>query len=74
MVRYERKKHIFLGILKATEKRAESVSGSGIQWYGSADLDPFQNITDPEHWSVPGSTHCLETYIARVGTQTEKIR
>ncbi len=21
-----------------------------IQWYGSPDRDPYQNVTDPEHW------------------------
>jgi hypothetical protein len=21
--------------------------------YGSEDLDPYQNVTDPEHWASP---------------------
>jgi len=25
-------------------------SGSGSQWYGSADPDPYQKVTDPQHW------------------------
>jgi hypothetical protein len=39
--------NIFFGIFKATED-----TGSGsviIHWYGSADPDPFQNVTGPEH-------------------------
>jgi hypothetical protein len=27
-----------------------SGSGSANQRYGSANTDPFQNVTDPEHW------------------------
>jgi hypothetical protein len=26
-----------------------SKSGSFSQWYGSADTDPYQNVTDPQH-------------------------
>ncbi len=29
-------------------KRAGSLS----QWYGSADPDPHQNVTDPQHWWI----------------------
>jgi hypothetical protein len=50
------KKLIFAGILKATEERAGSGSGSRIHnpVYGSEYPDPYQNVTDPEHWWL----HC----------------
>ncbi len=38
---------IFVGILSATD---EAGAGSVSQWYGSADPDPYQNFTDPQHW------------------------
>jgi hypothetical protein len=41
----------FFFILKVTEEGAEYGSGSNSQGYGSADLDldPQQNVTDPQH-------------------------
>ncbi len=36
----------FVGIMKATKKRA----GSVIQWLESINPDPYQNVTDQEHW------------------------
>ncbi len=36
----------FVGIFIATEEKNRSAT----QWYGSADLDPHHNVTDPEHW------------------------
>ncbi len=39
---------ILLASWKPLQKRTEG-SGSVIQWYGSADPDPSQNIPDPEH-------------------------
>ncbi len=50
-------KIIFVGILKVTYERARSgagsASGSVSQRYESEDpdlhLDPYQNVTDPEH-------------------------
>jgi hypothetical protein len=35
---------------KNTTKRAGSGSGTVSQRDGSADLDPQQDVTDPEHW------------------------
>jgi hypothetical protein len=26
------------------------------QWCGSADPDPYQNVTDPKHWKIPCET------------------
>jgi hypothetical protein len=37
----------FASILKVTEEKKAS-SGSEIQWYGSADPDPYENDRDPE--------------------------
>jgi hypothetical protein len=34
-------------------KKAESGFGSVSQWYGSADPDPYQNVTDPQRCSYP---------------------
>jgi hypothetical protein len=28
-----------------------SDSGSISQWYGSADPNPYQDVTDPQHWA-----------------------
>ncbi len=36
----------FVGILKATEEKSSGVPGVRIR----AELDPYQNMTDPEHW------------------------
>jgi hypothetical protein len=48
------KKLIFVGILSATDEISEAGSESGpgsvSQWCGFADPDPYQNITDPQHW------------------------
>jgi hypothetical protein len=38
------KKNIFC-ILRVTEER-----GRTLIRYGSADPDPYQNVTDPQHW------------------------
>ncbi len=43
---YENKILFFVGILSATDKKAESVS----QWYRSVDPDPYQNVTDLQHY------------------------
>jgi hypothetical protein len=44
------RKYTFLvGILKATKERPGTASGFVTQWYGSADSDPYQNVTDLEH-------------------------
>ncbi len=32
------------------KKRAESERESVIHWYGSANPNPYQIVTDPEHW------------------------
>jgi hypothetical protein len=41
----------FVGILPLT-KRAGSgaVSGTVSQWYGYLDSDPYQKVTNPQHW------------------------
>ncbi len=47
---------IFFCILKINEERIGSGVGSGsgsiIQKYGSADPDPHQNVTDPQHCCI----------------------
>jgi hypothetical protein len=43
------KKLLFVDILKLLPKRAGS--GSVTLLYGSADPDPYQNVSDPQHWS-----------------------
>ncbi len=46
----------FVGVLKVTDKKAGSAPGSGFVSHqrGSEDPDlhpdPYQNVTDPEHW------------------------
>jgi hypothetical protein len=51
----------FVGILKVTDKKAGSGASAGSinQVNGSKDpdLDPYQNVTDPEHWN----TVCMNT-------------
>ncbi len=42
-------------ILKATEKITGS--GSVSQSYRSADPDPYQNVTDPQHCLLPFCSH-----------------
>jgi hypothetical protein len=32
-----------------SESGSGSESGSVMQWYGSADRDPYQNVTDPQN-------------------------
>ncbi len=38
--------------MKATKEESTVGTGSGsvILWYASTDPDPYQNVTDPEHW------------------------
>ncbi len=51
--------------LESHWKKAESVfvSGAANQWYGSADLDPYQNVTDPETWTcLEGKNNLLSSY------------
>jgi hypothetical protein len=40
----------FFGILSAADEKAGSGAGSINQWYGSPDPDPYQDVTDPQHW------------------------
>ncbi len=57
-----KKKIFFVGILKVTDERTGSGSafgsafGSVSQRYGSEDPDPYQNVTDPEHWIKRSAT------------------
>ncbi len=52
--KYLEKIYLFLvSILKANKERPGTASGSVIQWYGSADSDPYQNVIDLEHWFKP---------------------
>jgi hypothetical protein len=48
-------KIFFLASLKSLKKEVGSEVGSGSgsisQRYGSADTDPHQNVTDPQHWT-----------------------
>jgi hypothetical protein len=43
------KKVFYVDVLKVTDERAGSGAGSDSKRYGSADPDPYQNVTDPEH-------------------------
>jgi hypothetical protein len=49
----KRKKLIFVDVLKVTDEnsriRIRTNYGSISSSYGSADLDPYQNFTDPQH-------------------------
>jgi hypothetical protein len=40
----------FVGVLKATDEKSRIRTGDISQRYVSADPDPYQNVTDPEHW------------------------
>jgi hypothetical protein len=49
------KKTIFLSascqlVTKKAGSGSAAVAGSLSQWYGSPDLDPFQNVSNPQHW------------------------
>ncbi len=48
-----KKTYFLLESWKSLTRRAGSGSGSVTQWHGSADPDPNQNVTDPQH--------CLKT-------------
>jgi hypothetical protein len=39
---------------------AGSGSGSISHRHGSADPDPYQNVTDPQHWTEPSSFERLD--------------
>ncbi len=44
------KKNFFVGILKVTDKKSRiRICQSDVQ---SEDPDPYQNVTDPEHWYI----------------------
>jgi hypothetical protein len=43
------KNYFFVGILKATEEKSRLRNRDPVVLYGSADLDPYQKLTDPEH-------------------------
>jgi len=60
-------KNYFVGILKSIDEKAGSRFGSGFEsrsgsvspWYRSADPDPYQNVTDPQHCFRPkGNVFC----------------
>ncbi len=63
--------------LLATWKSLKRSAGSGsvIQWYGSAYPDPYQNVTDPEHWAKIGGNrkgkNGCEKYSAVTFLETE---
>jgi hypothetical protein len=42
------KKTYFVGILKSTNEKSWIPIRDPL--YGSKDPDPYQNVTDPEHW------------------------
>jgi hypothetical protein len=44
-----KKTYFLLASCPPRTKKAGSGSGSVSQWYGSADPDPYQNVTDPQH-------------------------
>jgi hypothetical protein len=41
---------------------AEFGSESVSQRYGSADPDPYQNVTDPQHWSANVNLEACEIF------------
>ncbi len=47
-------KNYFFASIKSLKKGVGSGVGSGSisQRYGSADPDPHQNVTDPQHWKI----------------------
>ncbi len=63
-VKQIKKKTYFFASRKPLTKRAGSGAGAGSvnQVYGSKDPDPYQNVTDSEHWLelVDCSTFCLQ--------------
>jgi hypothetical protein len=50
-----RKKTFFVGILKANDEKSRIRSRIQIRirnpFHGSKDLDPSQNVTEPEYWN-----------------------
>jgi hypothetical protein len=54
-VSLKKEKKIFLAFLKLLKKGAGSGAGSINQRYRSADPDPHQNVTDPQHSFLAGS-------------------
>ncbi len=45
------KKRIFCWHHKNHRLKQQDPDPQPDPWYGSADLDPYQNVTDPKHWS-----------------------
>ncbi len=48
------KTYFLLASCQPLTNKAGSGAGSVSKWYGSADLDPnpYQNVTDPQHYLV----------------------
>jgi hypothetical protein len=58
-------------------KIAGSGSGSGSisHRHGSADPDPYQNVTDPQHWPEPCSFERLDQdSIAKIAVHENNIK
>jgi hypothetical protein len=54
-------------------------AGSGIEWYGSEDPDPYKYITDPEHCRgktlvAPTTTHRLKLGRTQTTAYAYKIK
>jgi hypothetical protein len=39
--------------------RKKAGFGSVSQWFGSLDPDPYQNVTDPQHWFEHSAAHMM---------------
>jgi hypothetical protein len=59
------KTYFLLALCQPLTRKAGSESGSVNQCYESADLDPYQNVKDPQH--------CFQTFLLVDGHATEKI-
>jgi hypothetical protein len=57
---FEKNFNFLVAILKVTDENSKI--RSRIRRYGSADPDPYQNVTDPQHWQMlctVASCYCL---------------
>jgi hypothetical protein len=45
-------------------------SGSVTQWYEYADPDPYQNVTDPQHWNI----YCGRFEVCLEGKKAKKFK
>ncbi len=72
-----KQKFLFFVIIKSPlTKKAGSKSGSLRQWYGFADPDPYQNVTDPQHWQKYRTAELgnyVQGHIIKINRQKEYL-